>query len=163
MYRHGNDGIEVLLVHPGGPFWCNRDVGAWSIPKGEHDGGEDAESAARREFEEALGVGVHGLVVSLGEVRQRAGKIVRGHALAGDLDVRGIRCNDVAIEWPPRSGRTMHFPEIDRAAWFALPLAVKRLSQASGRFSIVLKRFRTILQGGTVGRHDLNLLQLSAA
>jgi len=73
------------------------------------------------------------------------------------------RCNDIAIEWPPRSGRTMHFPEIDRAAWFALPLAVKRFSQASGRFSIVLKRFRTILQGGTVGRHDLNLLQLSAA
>ena len=96
MYRHGNDGIEVLLVHPGGPFWRDRDFGAWSIPKGEHDCGENAESAARREFEEELGVGVGGLLESLGEVRQRAGKIVRGYALAGDLDVRKIRCNDVA-------------------------------------------------------------------
>jgi predicted NUDIX family NTP pyrophosphohydrolase len=141
MYRHGNDGIEVLLVHPGGPFWRNRDLGAWSIPKGEHDGGENAESAARREFEEELGVGVSGLLESLGEVRQRAGKIVRGYALAGDLDVRKIRCNDVAIEWPPRSGRTMHFPEIDRAAWFALPLAREKILASQRPF---LDRLETL-------------------
>ena len=127
MYRRRNDGIDVLLVHPGGPFWRNRDLGAWSIPKGEHDGGEDAETAARREFQEELGVGVSGPLQSLGEVRQRSGKIVRGYALDGDLDVSTVRSNDVAIEWPPRSGRTTYFPEIDRAAWFALPLAREKI------------------------------------
>ena len=127
MYRRRNDGIDVLLVHPGGPFWRNRDLGAWSIPKGEHDGGEDAETAARREFQEELGGGVSGPLQSLGEVRQRSGKIVRGYALDGDLDVSTVRSNDVAIEWPPRSGRTTYFPEIDRAAWFALPLAREKI------------------------------------
>ena len=127
MYRRRNDGIDVLLVHPGGPFWRNRDLGAWSSPKGEHDGGEDAETAARREFQEELGVGVSGPLQSLGEVRQRSGKIVRGYALDGDLDVSTVRSNDVAIEWPPRSGRTTYFPEIDRAAWFALPLAREKI------------------------------------
>jgi predicted NUDIX family NTP pyrophosphohydrolase len=127
MYRRSNDGIDVLLVHPGGPFSRNHDLGAWSIPKGEHDGGEDAETAARREFEEELGVGVAGPLQSLGEVCQRAGKIVRGYALEGDLDVNKVRSNNVAIEWPPRSGRTTYFPEIDRAAWFALPLAREKV------------------------------------
>jgi predicted NUDIX family NTP pyrophosphohydrolase len=127
MYRRSDDGIDVLLVHPGGPFWRNRGLGAWSIPKGEHDGGEDAETAARREFEEELGMGAPGPLQSLGEVRQRAGKIVRGYALEGDLDVRKVRSNNVAIEWPPRSGRTTYFPEIDRATWFALPLAREKI------------------------------------
>ncbi len=90
MYRRGNDDNEVLLVHPGGPFWRNRDLGAWSIPKGEHDESEDAESAARREFKEELGVGACGLLDSLGEVRQSGGKIVRAYALAGNLDAREI-------------------------------------------------------------------------
>ena len=127
MYRHSDHGIDLLLVHPGGPFWRNRDLGAWSIPKGELDDGEDAETAARREFEEELGVKVPGPLQPLGPVRQRAGKIVQGYALEGDLDVDCIRSNDVAIEWPPRSGRTAHFPEIDRAAWFAVPLAREKI------------------------------------
>jgi predicted NUDIX family NTP pyrophosphohydrolase len=127
MYRRGDDGIDVLLVHPGGPFWRNRDLGAWSLPKGELDDGEDAEAAARREFKEELGVEAPGPLKSLGQVRQRAGKIVWGYALEGDLDVGSICSNDVAIEWPPRSGRTAYFPEIDRAAWFALVLAREKI------------------------------------
>ena len=127
MYRGTDDGIDVLLVHPGGPFWRNRDLGARSVPKGELDKGEDAETAARREFEEELGLEASGPLQSLGQVRQRAGKTVLGYAMEGDLDVNSIRSNDVAIEWPPRSGRTTHFPEIDRAAWFGLPLAREKI------------------------------------
>jgi predicted NUDIX family NTP pyrophosphohydrolase len=127
MYRCSGDEIEVLLVHPGGPFWRKRDLGVWSLPKGELDDEEDPETAARREFEEELGVESPGPLQPLGEVRQRAGKIVRGYALEGDLDVSNVRSNDVAIEWPPRSGRTTYFPEIDRAAWFTPSLAREKL------------------------------------
>ena len=122
LYRRSDDGIDVLLVHPGGPFWQTRDLGAWSLPKGEYNDREDAEAAARREFKEELGVEALGPLQSLGQVRQRADKIVRGYAMEGDLDINNVRSNEVAIEWPPRSGQTMYFPEIDRAAWFALPL-----------------------------------------
>lgn len=127
MYRRSGDEIEVLLVHPGGPFWRKRDLGAWSLPKGELNDGEEPEAAARREFEEELGVEGAGALQPLGEVRQRAGKIVRGYALEGDPDVSNVRSNDVAIEWPPRSGRTTYFPEIDRAAWFTLLLAREKI------------------------------------
>ena len=127
MYRRSGDGIEVLLVHPGGPFWQTRDQGAWSLPKGEYDDREDAEAAACREFKEELGAEAVGPLRSLGQVRRRAGKIVQGYAMEGDLDASAVRSNDVAIEWPPRSGRTVHFPEIDRAAWFALPLAREKI------------------------------------
>jgi predicted NUDIX family NTP pyrophosphohydrolase len=127
LYRRTDDGIDVLLVHPGGPFWQTRDLGAWSLPKGEYDDREDAEAAARREFKEELGVEALGPLQSLGQVRQRAGKIVRGYAMEGDLDINNVRSNEVAIEWPPRSGQTMYCPEIDRAAWFALPLARERI------------------------------------
>ena len=127
MYRRGGEGIEVLLVHPGGPFWRKRDLGAWSLPKGELRRWRGPEAAARREFEEELGVEGSGELQPLGEVRQRAGKTVLGYAMEGDLDVNNIRSNDVAIEWPPRSGRTTHFPEIDRAAWFAIPLAREKI------------------------------------
>jgi predicted NUDIX family NTP pyrophosphohydrolase len=141
LYRRSEDGIDVLLVHPGGPFWQTRDLGAWSLPKGEHDAADDAEAAARREFKEELGVEALGPLQSLGNVRQRAGKIVRGYAMEGDLDVNNVRSNDVAIEWPPRSGRIIHFPEIDRAAWFALPLARKKILASQGPF---LDRLETI-------------------
>jgi predicted NUDIX family NTP pyrophosphohydrolase len=127
LYRRSDDGIDVLLVHPGGPFWQTRDLGAWSLPKGEYNDREDAEAAARREFKEELGVEALAPLQSLGQVRQRAGKIVRGYAMEGDLDINTVRSNEVAIEWPPRSGQTMYFPEIDRAAWFALPLARERI------------------------------------
>jgi predicted NUDIX family NTP pyrophosphohydrolase len=127
MYRRGDAGINVLLVHPGGPFWRNRDLGAWSIPKGELDDGEDSEAAARREFKEELGIAAVGPLRPLGRVRQRAGKTVQAYALEGNLDVGGMRSNNVAIEWPPRSGRAMYVPEIDRAAWFVIPLAREKI------------------------------------
>jgi len=127
MYRHGDAGIEVLLVHPGGPFWRNRDLGAWSIPKGELEDGEDPETAARREFAEELGLEASGLLRSLGEVRQRGGKTVLAYALQGTLDAGSARSNQIAIEWPPRSGRMILIPEIDRAEWFALPLARQKI------------------------------------
>jgi predicted NUDIX family NTP pyrophosphohydrolase len=127
MYHPSDAGIVVLLVHPGGPFWRGRDLGAWSIPKGELGDAEDAEAAARREFHEELGVKVTGPLRPLGKVRQRGGKIVQAFALEGDLDVSRMCSNDVAIEWPPRSGRIISVPEIDRAAWFAISLARQKI------------------------------------
>ena len=127
MYRDDGAGLSVLLVHPGGFFWRNRDLGVWSIPKGEFDTSEDAEAAARREFQEELGVKANGTLVPLGEIRQRSGKLVHAFALEGDLDVSTVRSNMVAIEWPRRSGRMVQIPEIDRAAWFDLPLARKKI------------------------------------
>jgi predicted NUDIX family NTP pyrophosphohydrolase len=127
MYRHTDEGILVLLVHPGGPFWRNRDLGAWSIPKGEFQPGEDPENAARREFAEELGIEPTGPMRPIGQVRQRGGKTVLAYALEGTLDVGAVRSNKVAIKWPPRTGRTIYVPEIDRAAWFALPLARRKI------------------------------------
>jgi predicted NUDIX family NTP pyrophosphohydrolase len=127
MYHQRGADLIVLLVHPGGPFWRNRDLGAWSIPKGELSEGEDPEAAARREFAEELGFEVTGPLLSLGEVRQSSKKLVLAYALEGNLDIGTIRSNEIAIEWPPRSGRTIQVPEIDRAAWFALPLAREKI------------------------------------
>jgi predicted NUDIX family NTP pyrophosphohydrolase len=126
MYRR-RDGLEVLLVHPGGPFWRSKDLGAWSIPKGEYGPDESPEAAARREFTEELGVTPKGALRPLGEVRQAGGKRVIAFAIAGDLDVETIRSNEIEIEWPPRSGRLQRFPEVDRAGWFALPLAREKI------------------------------------
>jgi predicted NUDIX family NTP pyrophosphohydrolase len=127
MYRHGDGGLDVLLVHPGGPFWRNRDLGAWSIPKGELNDGEDPEEAARREFAEELGSAATGRLRPLGQVRQRGGKIVLAYALEGTLDADAVRSNEISIEWPPRSGRTIPIPEIDRAEWFPLALAQEKI------------------------------------
>jgi predicted NUDIX family NTP pyrophosphohydrolase len=140
MYRHTREGMLVLLVHPGGPFWRNRDLGAWSIPKGEMQEGEDPQQAARREFTEELGAEPKGPMVPLGHVRQRGGKTVVGFALEGTLDVAMVRSNKVAIEWPPRSGRTIYVPEIDRAAWFALPLAREKILASQQQFLDRLER-----------------------
>ena len=123
MYRGTSQSLEVLLVHPGGPFWRNKDDGAWSIPKGEIDVGENPEDVARREFLEELGTAPIAPLQPLGEVRQRGGKRVHAFAMKGDLDVGAVVSNTFEIEWPPRSGRTQTFPEIDRAEWFALPIA----------------------------------------
>jgi len=123
--------LEVLLVHPGGPLWARRDSGAWSVPKGEYTDGEDALAAARREFEEELGVAPpDGPVEDLGEVRQKSGKIVRAWALRGELDVDSVRSNTFELEWPPRSGRLQAFPEVDRAQWFALEQARTKINAA---------------------------------
>jgi predicted NUDIX family NTP pyrophosphohydrolase len=141
LYRHSDAGISVLLVHPGGPFWRNRDLGAWSIPKGELHDGEDPEIAARREFAEELGVEVVGPLHPLGQLRQRAGKTVLAFASEGTFDVGNVRSNKTAIEWPPRSGRVVYVPEIDRAEWFALPLARKKILASQQPF---LDRFESL-------------------
>jgi predicted NUDIX family NTP pyrophosphohydrolase len=121
----------VLLVHPGGPFWARRDAGAWSIPKGEYEEGEDARTCALREFEEETGTALPpGELVELGSVRQKGGKTVRAWAAEGDLDADSVRSNTFTMEWPPRSGRTAEFPEIDRAAWFDIETAREKLISA---------------------------------
>jgi predicted NUDIX family NTP pyrophosphohydrolase len=127
MYHRGEAGLVVLLVHPGGPFWRNRDLGAWSIPKGEMDDGEEPKAAARREFAEELGVAASGPLRPLGQVRQRGGKVVLAYALEGEFDAGAARSNQIPIEWPPRSGRIIHIPEIDRAEWFNLSLAREKI------------------------------------
>jgi predicted NUDIX family NTP pyrophosphohydrolase len=130
LFRRRPSGPEVLLVHPGGPFWARRDEGAWSIPKGEHDEGEDPLDCARREFEEETGTAPPAEVIELGEIRQRGGKRVTAWAAEGDLDSDAVRSNTFEIEWPPRSGRRQEFPEIDRAAWFGADEARRRLLPA---------------------------------
>jgi predicted NUDIX family NTP pyrophosphohydrolase len=129
VHRSRAHGLEVLLVHPGGPAWAGRDRGAWSIPKGEYEPDEDPLAAARREFTEELGLAPpEGETVDLGEVRQRAGKWVRAWAVAGDLDVSEITSNPCTIVWPPRSGIEIEIPEVDRAEWFPLAQARERVN-----------------------------------
>jgi predicted NUDIX family NTP pyrophosphohydrolase len=130
LYRRGADGLQVLLVHPGGPFWTRRDLGAWSVPKGEYaDDDEEPLAAARREFQEELGSPPpDGEVVDLGEIRQKSGKRVRAWAIAGDLDAEQIRSNEFEIEWPPRSGKRQTFAEVDRAEWFGLEDAREKIN-----------------------------------
>jgi predicted NUDIX family NTP pyrophosphohydrolase len=121
MWRRGADGaVEVLLGHFGGPLWAKKDAGAWAIPKGLVEEGETPERAARREFQEELGFPAEGELVPLGRIRQTGGKTVEAFALEGDLDAETITSNSFALEWPPKSGRMQSYPEIDRAAWFAL-------------------------------------------
>lgn len=131
LYRHAGDELQVLLVHPGGPVWAARDVGAWSIPKGEYAEPEEPLAAARREFEEELGAAPpDGDVLELGEVRQKSGKLVRAWAVAGDLDAEAIVSNTFTMQWPPRSGRLQEFPEVDRAQWFTAAQARERINPA---------------------------------
>jgi predicted NUDIX family NTP pyrophosphohydrolase len=127
MYRIRGGAVEVLLVHPGGPFWAKKDLGAWSIPKGEYAPGEDPLDAARREFEEETGIRPGGPLLPLAAARQPGGKEVLAWAVAGDADPAAIRSNTFSMEWPPRSGRTADFPEVDRAGWFALDGARKKI------------------------------------
>ena len=130
MYRTGDPDLSILLVHPGGPFWRNKDAGAWSIPKGEIGEDEDAAAAARREFEEEIGIAPDGELIALGQIRQKGGKIVEAFALAGNFDTRRIVSNMFECEWPPRSGRTQSFPEVDRAEWFTLAAAREKLLES---------------------------------
>jgi predicted NUDIX family NTP pyrophosphohydrolase len=123
-YRRAASGLEVLLVHPGGPFWRNKDEGAWSIPKGETGATEDPEQAARREFAEELGpAAAIGTLDALGEIRQRGGKRVMAFCAETDFETSSLSSNTFDLEWPPRSGRIQAFPEVDRAAWFELETA----------------------------------------
>src|SRR5229473_5529026 len=127
LYRICEAAIEVLLVHPGGPYWKNKDESAWSIPKGEFLPEEDALAAARREFFEETGVAIEGELRALKPLRQPGGKIVHAWAVDADLDTATIVSNTIEIEWPPRSGRLQSFPEIDRGAWFSLPEARRKI------------------------------------
>jgi predicted NUDIX family NTP pyrophosphohydrolase len=131
LYRARQGAVEVLLVHPGGPFWAKKDLGAWTIPKGEYEQGEDPLAAARREFQEETGhePPADGLV-ELGIIRQRGGKVLTAWAGAGDLDPATVVSNTFTMEWPPRSGVQREFPEIDRAGWFGPDAARAKLLAA---------------------------------
>lgn len=139
--RHGR--LQVLLAHPGGPFWAAKDDGAWSIPKGELDPGEDAVAAARREFAEETGQPlVDSPLIDLGSVTQKSGKVVHAWAVEGDYDVGSLRSNPFEMEWPPRSGRTATFPEIDRFEWFDAATAKTKINPAQAR---LIERLEEIL------------------
>ncbi|WP_406728727.1 NUDIX domain-containing protein [Streptomyces sp. GD-15H] len=135
VFRHTGHGLEVLLGHMGGPFFARRDAGAWTVPKGEYDPGEPVWDAARREFQEELGLPPpEGRAVSLGEVRQSGGKTVTAWAVEGDLDPATIVPGTFRMEWPPKSGRTQEFPELDRVEWFALDRARELVVTAQAVF-----------------------------
>ena len=130
LYRTRHGAIEAFLVHPGGPFWAKKDEGAWTIPKGEIDEGEDPLAAAMREFAEETGTMLQGEFRALPPVRQAGGKTVLAWALAGELDAAAIRSNEFEMEWPPKSGKRRRFPEVDRAQWFALEEARRKINKA---------------------------------
>jgi predicted NUDIX family NTP pyrophosphohydrolase len=145
-YRRTEAGVEILLVHPGGPFWAKKDDGAWSVPKGEYEPNEDPLAVARREFEEEIGQAPPdgSAPVWLGELRQPSGKVVSAWAMEGDLDVSEVQSNAFEMEWPPRSGRTREFPEVDRAGWFGLEEARRKILRGQLGF---LDRLEELLAG----------------
>jgi len=125
-FRRKNE-LEVLLGHPGGPFWAKKDAGVWTIPKGLIDPGEDLLAAARREFAEETGLAANGEMIALAPVNQKSGKAVYGFAFEADFDLTRFSSNTFEIEWPPKSGRRQRFPEIDRVAYFTLPIAMTKI------------------------------------
>jgi predicted NUDIX family NTP pyrophosphohydrolase len=151
LYRRGAGEPEVFLVHPGGPFWVRKDDGAWSIPKGEYEPGEDALAAARREMAEETGLRPEGTFISLGAFRQSANKTVDVWAVEGEANPARIESNTFQMEWPPRSGRMQDFPEVDRAGWFAPDAAMRKILKGQGQ---VLEAFYRLLseEGAREGR-----------
>lgn len=147
LFRRRAGSLEVLLVHPGGPFWAKKDRGAWSVPKGEYGEGEAALDAARREFEEEIGTRPDGDFLELAPVRQKGGKTVRAWAVTGDLDPASVRSNTFEMEWPPRSGRLQEFPEVDRAEWFPLEEARERILE--GQAPLLDELARRLADSGT--------------
>ncbi len=119
MYRKRKDGLEVFLVHPGGPFWANKDEGVWTIPKGEYEPDEEPLAAAQREFREETGFIATGDFMELGSIRQKSGKVVIAWAFEGDCDPTQLKSNTCKVEWPPRSGKRLEIPEVDRGSWFS--------------------------------------------
>ncbi|PTQ96876.1 putative NUDIX family NTP pyrophosphohydrolase [Mucilaginibacter yixingensis] len=130
LYRLKANEPEIFLVHPGGPFWRNKDEGAWSIPKGEFEDNEDALTAAKREFWEETGQNIDGDFIELHPIKQKSGKLVYAWALNRDIDAASIKSNIFSIEWPPRSGRMADFPEVDKAEWFEIEIALKKINPA---------------------------------
>jgi predicted NUDIX family NTP pyrophosphohydrolase len=151
LFRHREDGVEVLIVHPGGPFWARKDLGAWSVPKGEYEDGETALVCALRELEEELGslpdISEDELI-DLGEVRLRSGKRVHVWAAESDFDPSTLDSDTFTMQWPPRSGRQREFPEVDRAEWFTPPRAKRKLNPAQTAF---VDRLLEQLQGRRSG------------
>lgn len=141
MYRLRNGRVEVFLVHPGGPYWVNKDLGAWSIPKGECREGEDRLATAKREFQEETGILPAGDFIMLTPVKQPGGKRVHAWALRGDCDAKTIVSNAFTIEWPPRSGKRQEFPEVDRADWFTMEMARERILKGQVSFLEELRQF----------------------
>jgi predicted NUDIX family NTP pyrophosphohydrolase len=144
LYRVRDGALEVLLVHPGGPFWAKKDLGAWTIPKGQVEPEEDQLAAARREFEEELGLAPRGEFFALGTVTQKAGKVIRAWAFEGDCEPNAIKSNSFVIEWPPRSGKQQTFPEIDRAAFFGIEEAQRKINPAQVE---LLSRLQDVVAG----------------
>lgn len=134
LYRMRGGGIEVFIVHPGGPFWAKKDYGAWSIPKGEYAEGEDSLAAAKREFHEETGFEVNGSFRALAPLKQASGKLISAWAVEGDVDALSVKSNTFSLEWPPRSGKVQEFPEVDRALWCDLPTAQKKLLRGQRPF-----------------------------
>ena len=134
MYRYRDGNLEVLLVHMGGPYWAKKDLGAWSIPKGEYEPHEDAFATARREFQEETGLEAVGRFVPLQDRKQPSGKIISAWAFEGDCDAEAITSNTFSIEWPPHSGRIQEFPEVDRAAWFTPEVAKEKILKGQRGF-----------------------------
>lgn len=134
LYRLTDSKPEVLLIHPGGPFFKNKDEGVWSIPKGEPDDGEDLKDTAIREFKEELGSAISGDLTALAPVTQKGGKVVSAWAVEGDLDTANIVCNTFSIEWPPKSNNMQDFPEVDKAEWFSFPVARTKINPAQVGF-----------------------------
>jgi len=145
IHRRAAAGSEVLLCHPGGPYWRNKDLGAWQIAKGMIEPGEDAEAAALREAREELGVAIAGKLLPLGAIRQKAGKIVEAFAIEQDVDPAQIRSNLFEMEWPPKSGRMQSFPEVDAARWFTLDAARRMMLESQ---QPLLARLEEMLAGG---------------
>jgi len=145
LFRERTAGLDVLLVHPGGPFWAKKDDGAWSIPKGEFGDDEEPLTAAKREFEEEMGVPPVGNFVPLEPIRQPGGKLVFAWALQADFDTSRLKSNIFSMEWPPKSGRQQEFPEIDRAGWFPIETArTKILKGQAGLLEQLLDRRRSV-------------------
>ncbi|HMV56510.1 MAG TPA: NUDIX domain-containing protein [Nitrospira sp.] len=141
LYRRIGGGLQVFLVHPGGPFWAKKDSGAWSIPKGEYIEGEEPETVARREFQEETGGELTGRLQALTPLKQPSGKVISAWAVEGDIDPTELKSNTFSLEWPPRSGTIQQFPEVDRGAWFDLPTAQEKMLVGQRPFLEELVRF----------------------
>jgi len=143
MFRHPDSNLQVFLVHPGGPFWKKKDAGAWSIPKGEYQESEDSLEAAKREFEEETGIKADGEFIALGQAKQSGGKLISAWAFEGDCSPAEVRSNSFSMEWPPKSGHQREFPEVDRADWFGLNEARRRILKGQAVFlDRLMDRFR---------------------